>query len=644
MGGASIGDAAREILESVFGYEDFRPGQAEAVHAALAGRDVVVLQPTGSGKSLCYQVPALVAGRRGQGTTIVVSPLIALMRDQVGALAARGARVAALHSQQDSAAQREAVARFLRGELELFYVSPERAALPSFRRMLARTRIALLAIDEAHCVSQWGHDFRPEYMQLAELRELSRAPVIALTATATAAVLAEIESGLGLRGPVVVRAGFDRPNLSFAVRALRTHEARLAALVAELDAAGLRERRAASFAQRAGGERRPAGTGRAIVYCSTRKVTERVASELRSAGIGAGHYHAGRTALARERAQLAFEAGRTRVLVATNAFGMGIDLPDIRLIAHFQTPGSVEAYYQEAGRAGRDGAPSRCVLFFGASDLMTQRRLAQASAAGALVARRRAEALAAIERYATQARCRQQALVAHFASGAAGGPCGRCDVCTGAASAEAPRAVEPARTAPTADLPADALAIVLRAVGQITRPVGKTNLARALRGSRARALARGGLLAMAEHGALAEYSEGSIAAAIDALVGEGRLRRTGRKYPTVGLPGRPVRAPRASGETGAAPRATRARSGRWGGPVARALDNYRRRKARALRWKTYMVFQHNVLLAIDRELPDTRDALARIPGLGPAKLERFGDDILELVRQHRTPQVPRSEP
>jgi ATP-dependent DNA helicase RecQ len=187
-----------------------------------------------------------------------------------------------------------------------------------------------------------------------------------------------------------------------------------------------------------------------------------------------------------------------------------------------------------------------------------------------------------------------------------------------------------------ADLPADALAIVVRAVGQITRPVGKTNLARALRGSRARALARGGLLAMPEHGALAEYSEGSIAAAIDALVGEGRLRRTGRKYPTVWLPGRPLRAPRESGETGKATSAPRARSNRWGGPVARALDNYRRRKARALRWKTYMVFQHNVLLAIDRELPDSRDALAKIPGLGPAKLERFGDDILELVRQHRT--------
>jgi ATP-dependent DNA helicase RecQ len=617
---ASMGVAAREILEAVFGHEEFRPGQAEAVCAALAGRDVVVLQPTGSGKSLCYQVPALVAGRRGHGATIVVSPLIALMRDQVGALAARGARVAALHSQQDSAAQRDAVARFLRGELELFYVSPERAALDSFRRMLARTRVALFAVDEAHCVSQWGHDFRPEYMRLAELRSFARAPMIALTATATAAVLAEIETGLGLRSPLVVRAGFDRPNLSFAVRALRTHEARLAALLCELETAGLRERR---------------GAGRAIVYCSTRKVTERVAAELRSAGIAAGHYHAGRTALARERAQLAFDAGRTRVLVATNAFGMGIDLPDIRLIAHFQTPGSVEAYYQEAGRAGRDGEPARCVLFFGASDLMTQRRLAAASAASGLVARRRAEALAAIERYATQQRCRQQELVAHFTGGASGPPCARCDVCTGAIEDTGlPRAVAPER-AESPVLSPEALTVVLSAVGRLTRPVGKTNLARALRGSRARALARGGLLSMPEHGALAQHSEAQLTAAIDALVGEGRLRRTGRKYPTVWLPGRPVRAPRADGEPSKATSAARARSSRWGGPVARALDNYRRRTARALRWKTYMVFQHNVLLAIDRELPDSRDALAKIPGLGPAKIERFGDDILELVRRHR---------
>ncbi len=614
MPDAPIGDVAREVLERVFGYAEFRPGQADAVGAALAGRDAVVLLPTGSGKSLCYQVPALVASRRGQGTTIVVSPLIALMRDQVGALDARGVPVAALHSQQDAAQQREATARFQRGGLALLYVSPERAALDGFRRMVARTPVALLAVDEAHCVSQWGHDFRPDYMRIHELRAIVPAPMIALTATATAAVLAEVESRLGLRDAIVIRAGLDRPNLVFAVHALRTQEARLAALVAELEAAGLRGR---------------AGAGRGIVYCSTRKTAERVAAALRSAGIAAGHYHAGRTALARTREQQAFELGRRRVLVATNAFGMGIDLPDIRLIVHFQTPGSVEAYYQEAGRAGRDGEPARCVLFFGAADLMTQRRLSS-GATSAFLSRRREHALAAIERYATQLRCRQQVLITHFTGSDAHPVCGRCDVCIGVAAGEAARTTAPRRAAPAA-LPADARDTVVSAVGRLSRPVGKGNLARALRGSRARALARGGLLAMPEHGSLAEFAEASITAAIDALLAEGRLRRTGVRYPTLWLPGKPVRAVRAGSEPGAA---TRARARRYGGPVARALDSYRKRTARALRWKTYMVFQRSVLLAIDREQPDSRAALAKIPGLGPAKIERFGDDILELVRRH----------
>jgi ATP-dependent DNA helicase RecQ len=346
MTDAALGGDALEVLERVFGHVGFRPGQAEAVEAAVSGRDAVVLLPTGSGKSLCYQVPALVASEAGRGTTIVVSPLIALMRDQVGALDGRGVRAAALHSHQDAGEQREAVGRFLRGELALLYVSPERAAKESFRRMLGRTRIALIAVDEAHCVSQWGHDFRPDYMRLHELRESVDAPMLALTATATDIVLDEIQGRLTLRKPVVVRAGFDRPNLAFSVRHLRAQAERLEVLRSELEEAGVRPRR---------------GAGRALVYCSTRKVTERVASELRSTGCAAGHYHAGRTKLARERAQAAFEAGRTRVLVATNAFGMGIDLPDIRLIVHFQAPGSVEAYYQEAGRAGRDGGPARCV-------------------------------------------------------------------------------------------------------------------------------------------------------------------------------------------------------------------------------------------------------------------------------------------
>ncbi|HET9624938.1 MAG TPA: RecQ family ATP-dependent DNA helicase, partial [Kofleriaceae bacterium] len=350
-------DHALRVLRDRFGHAAFRRGQAEAIGAVLAGHDAAVLLPTGAGKSSCYQVPAVVLAERGHGTTVVVSPLIALMNDQVDGLRGRGIAAAAMHSQQSDDDRRQAIDQLARGELVLLYVSPERAVLESFQRLLAGARIAMLAIDEAHCVSQWGHDFRPEYMRLHELRRVIDAPVIALTATATPRVMAEVTRSLALRQPVSVRGDFRRPNLSFEVQHHRGDEPRLAATMAALDRWGLRAR---------------AGTGRGIVYCSTRKKTEAVAQALKSAGFAVGHYHAGRTALARERAQDSFALGRTRVLVATSAFGMGVDDPDVRVIVHFQAPGSLEAYYQEAGRAGRDGAPGHCVLLFGAGDLVTQ--------------------------------------------------------------------------------------------------------------------------------------------------------------------------------------------------------------------------------------------------------------------------------
>jgi ATP-dependent DNA helicase RecQ len=614
------GDAQR-VLRTVFGHGGFRAGQADAVGAVMAGRDAAVLLPTGAGKSLCYQVPAVAFFQRGFGTTIVVSPLIALMNDQVDALRGRGIAAAAIHSHQEEDEQRRVVAQFLSCELALLYVSPERAAMASFHRMLARVPIALLAIDEAHCLSQWGHDFRPEYLQLHQLREIIEAPVIALTATATPRVMNEIVSSLRMRSPALVRGDFRRPNLRFAVLHLASDAARVEAVIAECEAAGLRSR---------------AGAGRAIIYCSTRKKTEMVADALRSAGFPAQHYHAGRTALARERAHDAFSAGRARVLVATNAFGMGIDYSDVRVIVHFQTPGSLEAYYQEAGRAGRDGDPSTCVMFFGPGDLMTQRKLQSGSSTSAAVVQRTEDALAAVERYArASSRCRQVMMCAHFTGSDDHATCECCDVCLGLTDADADadeRTAEPAEL-----LGADERRIILDAVAALTRPIGRTNLALALRGSRSKAVAEAALMSLPQFGALAHASQPAIVATIDALIRERRLVRRGQKYPTVWLPNRvtPTTAARArNAERPDRPdrpqRKSRTRSDLW-----RELDRYRKRMARQLEWKAYMIFQERVIVAIDAQRPTTKEALARIPGLGPSKIARFGDDLVALVQRHR---------
>jgi ATP-dependent DNA helicase RecQ len=604
----------RAVLREVYGYDEFRGGQAEAVGAVLDGRDAVVLLPTGAGKSVCYQVPAIALAREGRGTTVVVSPLIALMIDQVEALVGRGIAAAALHSHQEEDEQRAVVGRFVRGELALLYVSPERASLDSFKRLLVRTKIALFAIDEAHCVSQWGHDFRPEYMRLAELREVagrSDVPMIALTATATPRVMAEITRSLGLRTPSEVRGDFRRPNLTFSVRHTSRDEDRLAATVAALEAAGLRGR----------------GTGRGIVYCSTRKKTEAVAHELKSLGFAAGHYHAGRTPLARDRMHNAFSAGRTRVLVATSAFGMGVDYPDVRAIVHFQAPGSLEAYYQEAGRAGRDGLAASCLLLFGAADLMTQRKLAERGRANDT---RLEDALAAMGRYAHARTCRQQILCAHFTGHDDHAACALCDACTNADALElAPIAREPAEILSSTDQD-----VILEAVRSLSRSIGKTNLAKALRGSQAKAVAAHGLLHLPQHGALAERSEPSVIATIEHLIRERRLVRRGRKYPTVALPGpRPSRTSHASSSSSStrenAPRPRTKLSA-----MKLALDTYRKQKARQLRWKAYMVLQRSTIAAIDAKRPRTHEELLAIPGLGPSKVARFGDDILALVARN----------
>jgi ATP-dependent DNA helicase RecQ len=327
-------------LHDLFGFRDFRPGQREACEAALAGRDVLVVMPTGSGKSLCYQLPAL----RRDDLTVVVSPLVALMQDQVEALAARGLgeRVALVNAQRDPSANAEALRRAAAGELRLLYVAPERFAAPGFLERMADVRVGLFVVDEAHCVSQWGHDFRPDYFRLADAaRMLGARALVASTATATPRVAVDVAHRLGLRDPLRVATGFDRPNIAFAVARPAGHLKR--ALVAE----ALREPDALP----------------AIVYAGTRAGAEELAAELGAAlGEEAAAYHAGLDRERRATVQRRFLADELRVICATNAFGMGVDKPNVRTVVHASVPASLEAYYQEAGRAGRDGGPARALL------------------------------------------------------------------------------------------------------------------------------------------------------------------------------------------------------------------------------------------------------------------------------------------
>ncbi len=327
-------------LHELFGFSDFRRGQREACEAALAGRDVLVVMPTGSGKSLCYQLPALLR----DDLTVVVSPLVALMQDQVEALQARGLgeRVALVNAQQDASANSAALERALAGDLRLLYVAPERFAARGFMERMGAARVGLFVVDEAHCVSQWGHDFRPDYFRLADAaRALGAGSLVASTATATPRVAADVASRLGLRDPLKVATGFDRPNITFGVARPAPHEKR--ALIAEC----LR-----------GEDALPA-----IVYTGTRAGAEEAASELTEAlGEPAVAYHAGIERERRADVQRRFLADDVRVICATNAFGMGVDKPNVRTVVHATVPSSLEAYYQEAGRAGRDGAPARALL------------------------------------------------------------------------------------------------------------------------------------------------------------------------------------------------------------------------------------------------------------------------------------------
>jgi RecQ family ATP-dependent DNA helicase len=404
--------ARADQLLAELGYAEWRAGQREAVVAALEGRDSLIVMPTGGGKSLCYQLPGLAS----DDLTIVVSPLIALMRDQWLRLTQAGQPVTMISSGMDEGEAWSALESVRSGEARIVYCAPERFASGAFVEALGQRKIDLLAVDEAHCVSEWGHDFRPDYLRLPAIADrLGRPTVMACTATATKPVAAEIAQRFGMREPLQVRSGFDRPNLSFDVVALegKGSKARRQALLE----AGL-----------ADPVNRPA-----IVYCGTRKDTDEVAGLLREAGLRALAYHAGMESEARSNVQQQFMAGEAEVIVATNAFGMGVDKADVRSVWHMAIPTSVEAYYQEAGRAGRDGLPSRAVMLAMKSDLGRLVRFNEQRAGDpelAIAHERGWQAYRSIKAFIYGTRCRRQSLLAHFGDHTAGAPLERCcDIC-----------------------------------------------------------------------------------------------------------------------------------------------------------------------------------------------------------------------
>jgi ATP-dependent DNA helicase RecQ len=428
--------APADVLREVFGHQAFRPGQQAIIDAVLAGNDCVGVMPTGAGKSLTYQIPARVLG----GTTLVISPLIALMKDQVDSMARVGVRATFLNSSVDADERRSRIERLRRGELELIYAAPE-GLEASVGSALQGQRLTAIAVDEAHCISHWGHDFRPAYRNLKDLKgRFGAIPMLALTATATPQVTRDIAEQLGMHAPVLVRGTFFRPNL-------RVHAYKKGEGSDGGGRGGIRSRDALLRLVRA----RAGESG--IVYCLARKTADATAELLRDHGVRAAAYHAGLDAERRATVQDAFQAGSVDVVVATVAFGMGIDKPNIRYVIHRDMPRSVEGYYQEIGRAGRDGDPSDCVLFYSWADVCGWDRLTDgADPAVAAWQKRQAREM---YRLAENAACRHQALVGHFGEVIA--PCGgSCDLCTGVdllAATSAPRALRSARGSARAATP-----------------------------------------------------------------------------------------------------------------------------------------------------------------------------------------------
>ena len=630
----------RDLLQNLFGYTTFRPGQEEVIDAVLAGRDVLAVMPTGAGKSLCYQIPALLL----PGMTVVISPLISLMKDQVQALRETGCGAAFLNSSLSSAEYAETMGQINRGEVKLLYIAPERlhrvlGSRPELERFSAAGgTVPLVVIDEAHCVSQWGHDFRPGYLQIADfIREIQPRPVTgAFTATATPQVREDIEGLLRLQEPFSITTGFDRPNLYFEVqKPPNKKNALLECLQARKNASG-------------------------IIYCATRKAVEDVYELLRGRGFSVTRYHAGLDDGERRQNQEDFLYDRRTVMVATNAFGMGIDKSNVSFVIHYNMPKNIESYYQEAGRAGRDGAPADCVLLYNGQDVRINEYLITRGEddedADSRLRTHNLELLKQMTFYAACDGCLRRRLLSYFGEDAPA-YCGHCSNCLAEFD--------------DTDITLEARKIIscVYRLKQRNRSFGKTMIIDILRGSKNEKILRFGLDTLSTWGIMADAKAPRIRALIDLLVAEDCLCLEGDEYPVLSLgnaaaevlreerrlfmkiPREPARSapadPAASadlsvpaGRSGVSVMPPKGRKGSGADTTAfdtelfDKLKELRKTLAAAEGFPAYIVFSDASLRDMCRKRPVSLVQFSAVHGVGAAKMEKYGEPFVEIIKEY----------
>ncbi|QKO23955.1 DNA helicase RecQ [Rhodoferax sp. BAB1] len=606
----------QDILRRVFGYESFRGPQQAIVEHVVGGGDALVLMPTGGGKSLCYQVPAIARQQAGHGTAIVISPLIALMHDQVGALHEAGVEAAFLNSSLSGEEAAQVEKRLLRGELTLLYAAPERVTTPRFLAQLdalaERGQVALFAIDEAHCVSQWGHDFRPEYRALTVLHErYPGVPRIALTATADALTRADILERLQLEEAQQFVSSFDRPNIRYTIVEKKDALTQLLRFI----------------------EREHAGDA-GIVYCQSRKRVEDVAQSLVEAGIAALPYHAGLDQAVRQQNQNRFLREEGLVMVATIAFGMGIDKPDVRFVGHLDMPKNIEGYYQETGRAGRDGAAADAWMAYGLQDVVNQRRMIDESPAGEdfkQVMRGKLDALLAL---AEATDCRRVRLLGYF--GEKSEPCGNCDNC-----------LHPPAVQDGSELARKLLSCIYRVQQASGISFGAGHMMDILRGKQTEKVAQYGHEQLSTFGIAREASESELRAVLRQLIAIGAVAVDGGMFNTLRLTDGSRAVLKGDvkvqlRESVATPSPKRSRRSGALAPAAQALGvddqvryinlkTWRAEVAREHNLPAYVIFHDATLAEIARRRPQTLEDLQGISGIGAKKLEAYGAEVLRVV-------------